>query len=147
MERGEQAAFLLCFLYKQELQQIKSCLRPATQLRHNFSSVSEGLKQCLSPRAVLCLLFVGKGRGLWREFPCFMQVMSQQETHSRGWLIFCHSAIYSVVIFLWKISKLAMEMLKKSLFSIWKIASALHTYAQQRGLKYLQWWWWKTPVW
>lgn len=53
----------------------------------------------LSLGAVLFLLFVGKGRSLWREFSCFMQVMSQRETHSCGWLIFCHSVIYSVVIF------------------------------------------------
>lgn len=60
----------------------------------------------LSLGAVLCLLFVGTGRSLWRELSRFMQVMSQQETQSCGWLIFCHSVIYSVVIFscIWLLS-------------------------------------------
>lgn len=60
----------------------------------------------LSLGAVLCLLFVGTGRSLWRKFSRFMQVMSQQETQSCGWLIFCHSVIYSVVIFscIWLLS-------------------------------------------
>jgi len=75
-EKGEQAAFLLCLICRQELEQIKSSLKPATQLRQNFPCVSQGLKQCWSLRAVLCLLFVAKGRSPLGEFSCFVQDMS-----------------------------------------------------------------------